>query len=197
MLRRGDLSVERNGVTRNNWVFSSNTQQDRAQAGAVDGVLTGTLAINRVTTTGDSGQVGRVIFAQIHANDDEPLRLYYRKLPENELGSIYFAHEDRHVDDDIYVNMVGSRDSDQSNPSDGVALDEVFSYEIVAEGNDLQVTLIRDGKSDIVREFDMSDSGYDDSGQYMYFKLGAYGQDNTGDGDDFSQVTYYEFDNQH
>ena len=54
-------------------------------------------------------------------------KLYYRKLPNNDKGSIYFAHE-IYNDDDTWYEMIGSRDNDASNPADGIALDEVFSY---------------------------------------------------------------------
>ena len=197
MLREGDGSFSTQGVGKNNWVFGSAPTSDLTAAGGVDGVLTGTLAVNHVTTTGDDNQVGRVIFAQIHANDDEPIRFYYRKLPNNTRGSIYFAHESRNEANDIYFEMLGSRSQSQSDPADGIALDESFSYEINTVGNILTVTLIRSGKADIVETVDMSGSGYDVGGQYMYFKAGAYIQDNTGDDDDYAQVTYYALNNEH
>lgn len=196
MLRRGDRSYSTQGVGKNNWVFSSAPQSDQTAAGGVDGTLTGTLAVNHVTTTGADNQVGRVIFAQIHANDDEPIRFYYRKLPNNTKGSIYFAHEPV-GEPDVYYEMVGSRSQSQSDPADGIALDEKFSYEINTLGNILTVKLIRTGKVDIVETVDMSGSGYDVGGQYMYFKAGAYIQDNTGLDDDFAQVTYYALHNEH
>ena len=197
MLREGDRSFSTQGVGKNNWVFGSAPASDQTAAGGVDGVLTGTLAVNHVTTTGADNQVGRVIFAQIHANDDEPIRFYYRKLPNNNKGSIYFAHESRNEANDIYFEMLGSRSQSQSNPADGIALDEKFSYEINTVGNLLTVTLMRSGKADIVETVDMSNSGYDVGGQYMYFKAGAYIQDNTGDDNDYAQVTYYELSNEH
>ena len=43
----------------------------------------------------------------------------------------------------------------------------------------------------------MSLSGYDQAGQYMYFKAGAYLQDSTGNPDDYAEVVYYALDNQH
>jgi len=122
MLRRGDTSMSTKGVGGNNWVFGSAPKADRDAAGAVDGILTGTLAVNHVTTTGIASQVGRVVIAQIHANDDEPIRLYYRKLPNNTKGSIYFAHESLATGKDTYYSMVGSRSDSQSDPVDGVAL---------------------------------------------------------------------------
>lgn len=196
MLRKGDTSIGTSGVNENNWVFGSAPSGDRSDAGGVDGTLTGTLAVNHVTTTGSSSQVGRVIVGQIHANNDEPLRLYYRKLPGNSKGSIYFAHEPNGGSDQYY-ELIGSRSDSASNPSDGVALNEVFSYEIKVTGNDLKVTIRRDGKSDVSQTVDMSDSGYDEGGQYMYFKAGVYNQNNTGDRDDYVEATFYSLEQTH
>ncbi|MDC1211409.1 polysaccharide lyase family 7 protein [Porticoccaceae bacterium] len=201
MLRRGDTSISTRSSdgtpTRNNWVFSSAPASAQVAAGAVDGQLKATLAVNAVTTSGSSGRVGRVIVGQIHAKDDEPIRLYYRKLPQNESGSIYAAHE-INGGDDIYYEMIGSKSNSLSDPADGIALNELWSYEILAQGNQLEVT-IRSG--DLYGEvlgtanIDMSASGYDIAQEFMYFKAGAYNQNNTSDGgiaDDYSQVTFYQ-----
>ena len=196
MLRKGNTQFKTKGVGKNNWVFSSAPAEDQAAAGAVDGKLTGTLSVNHVTTTGEPKQVGRVVFAQIHASDDEPIRFYYRKLPNNEKGSIYFAHEPAGKKD-IYFDLVGSRKSNAKDPQDGIALGEKFSYEINVTGNTMVVKLMRDGKETITETVDMSESGYDQSGQYMYFKAGAYMQDSTGEADDYAEVVYYDLENSH
>lgn len=196
MLRRGDTSFSTQGVGGNNWVFGSAPSSDRNDAGGVDGTLDATLAVNHVTTTGSSSQVGRVIVGQIHANDDEPVRLYYRKLPGNSKGSIYFAHEPNGGSDQYY-EMIGSRSSSASNPSDGIALNEKFSYRINVTGNTLTVTIMREGKSDLVETVNMNNSGYDQGGQYMYFKAGVYNQNNTGDDNDYVQATFYKVENKH
>lgn len=196
MLRRGDTRMKTQGVTGNNWVFGSAHGSVRRKAGAVDGSLEATLAVNRVSFTGDEKKVGRVIIGQIHATDDEPIRLYYRKLPDNEKGSIYFAHE-INGGDDIWVNLVGSRSHTLSNPEDGIALNEKFSYKISVEKDMLFVTLIREGKQNISKAFDMSESGYNKTSQYMYFKAGVYNQNNSGNPKDYVQATFYHLDNQH
>lgn len=121
MLRNGDTLIKTKGVTKNNWVFSSAPEEDLKAAGAVDGEMTATLAVNKVTTTGKKGHVGRLIIGQIHSNTDEPIRIYYRKLPNNELGSIYFAHETNHADD-TYFDIIGSKNSDIENPEDELPL---------------------------------------------------------------------------
>ncbi len=198
MLRRGDRSISTQGVNKNNWVFGSASAQGQNAAGGVDGDLKVTLAVNQVTTTGENYQIGRVVIGQIHANDDEPIRLYYRKLPNNELGSIYFAHESRvEGSDEAYVEMIGSRSNTASNPADGIALDEKFSYHISVNVNLLTVTISREGKSDVVANYDMSESLFDADGQYHYFKVGVYHLNNSSEPDEFAQATFYEIKNSH
>ncbi|CAD5260480.1 Alginate lyase [Alteromonas sp. 38] len=202
MLRRGDRSISTQGVNKNNWVFGSASDEGQQAAGGVDGDLRVTLAVNNVTTTGENYQIGRLVIGQIHANDDEPIRLYYRKLPGNELGSVYFAHESRVEDaegDNIetYVELIGSRSNSASNPSDGIALDEKFSYHINVNVNLLTVTISREGKPDIAAHYDMSESKYDEDGQYHYFKVGVYHLNNSSEPDEFAQATFYEIKNSH
>nr|WP_218418258.1 polysaccharide lyase family 7 protein [Alteromonas lipotrueae] len=196
MLRRGNSRFKTKGVTKNNWVFSSAHGSVKRKAGAVEGSLEATLAVNRVSTTGDEKKVGRVIIGQIHATDDEPIRLYYRKLPGNEKGSIYFAHE-INGGDDVWVNLVGGRSHTLKNPVEGIALNEKFSYKITVKNDILFVTLVREGKPNLTKSVDMSISGYNKNNQYMYFKAGVYNQNNSGAENDYVQATFYHLDNQH
>ncbi|MBD1389107.1 polysaccharide lyase family 7 protein [Neiella sp. HB171785] len=210
MLRAGDTSIRTQGVNQNNWVFSSAPSAAQIAAGGVDGVLKATLAVNHVTETVEAGsdyRVGRVVIGQIHADDDEPIRLYYRKLPGNDKGSIYFAHEpiDR---SDLWFELIGSKDSDAANPVDGIALNEKFSYEIHVVGNVLSVSILRDGKDTITQSISMNGSGYDAADQYMYFKAGVYIQDKLEKDfadyasddprlTDYAQVTFYALEASH
>jgi len=196
MLRRGNTRNKTTGVTGNNWVFSTSPAADQAAAGGIDGTMDATLAVNHVTSTGKGSQVGRVIIGQIHANHNEPVRIYYRKLPGNSKGSIYYAHEPV-VNKEIYVEMIGSKSNSASNPSDGIALDEKFSYQINVVGNTLKVTIMRPGKDDVVSVTDMTESGYDQGGKYMYFKAGVYNQNKSGDADDYAQATFYQLATSH
>ncbi|MBC3765804.1 polysaccharide lyase family 7 protein [Neptunicella marina] len=196
MLRRGNRHIKTQGITQNNWVFHSAHGTVRRDAGAVEGSLEATLAVDRVSTTGERKKVGRVIVGQIHATDDEPLRLYYRKLPENENGSLYFAHE-INGGEDKWVSLVGSRSDNLVDPPDGIKLGEKFSYKITVEQDVLYVTLIRPGKKNITQMVDMRESGYDKNDQYMYFKAGVYNQNNSGDQRDFVQATFYYLKNSH
>ena len=196
MLRRGDTNIKVQGVNKNNWVFSSAPNNDLDAAGGVDGELIAELAVNHVTETGDKSQVGRVIIGQIHANNDEPIRVYYRKLPQNNKGSIYLAHEIE-GGDDIYHELIGTRSQSATNPENGIELNERFGYRISVVGRLLTLTVTRPGQADITKTVDMTNSGYDQGGQYMYFKAGVYNQNNTGNVKDYVQATFYKIENSH
>lgn len=198
MLRGTDTSISTQGVNKNNWVFGTAPQADKNAAAAYDGEMNATLAVNHVTTSGSSSHIGRVIIGQIHANNDEPIRIYYRKLRNNNLGSIYFAHEPTDGNgSEQWHEMIGSRSNSASNPSDGIALDEVFSYRINVVGDLLTVTIIRDGKQDVVKTVNMVNSGFNVGGQYMYFKAGVYHVNNSGNSSDFAQATFYALEKSH
>jgi hypothetical protein len=80
---------------------------------------------------------------------------------------------------------------------DGIALNERFSYHISVNVNLLTVTISREGKADIVAHYDMSESPYDQDGQYHYFKVGVYNVNNSSQPDEFVQATFYEIKNSH
>lgn len=198
MLRGTNTNIPTQGVNKNNWVFGTAPEADKTAAAGYDGEMKATVAVNYVTTTGGSTQLGRVIIGQIHANDDEPIRLYYRKLKDNELGSIYFAHEPADgYGVEQWHEMIGSRSSNATNPADGIALNEKFDYTIKVVGDSLTVTISREGKVDVVKTISMVNSGYNLGGQYMYFKAGVYNQNNTGNDDDYVQTTFYDLKKSH
>ena len=206
MLRRGNTSISThtnsapapftNTPNGNNWAFSSAPQSAQDSAGGVDGTLKVTMAVNKVTTTGETYQQGRLIIGQIHARGDEPIRLYYRKLPGNTHGTIYAAHEPV-GEDDIYYNIIGGRSSSEPNPPNGIMLDQIFSYEIDVNGNIMDVEIVKDGAVIGSTQIDMTDSGYDVADDYHYFKAGLYHVNNSADLGDDAQVTIYEIENTH
>lgn len=211
MLRKGDYSiqtrVEGGYPNKNNWVFSSAPLSAQAASAGVDGKLTATLSVNQVTRQGSDNQVGRVVIGQIHAKNDEPIRLYYRKLPQNKFGSIYYAH-DPEVGKESWVEVIGGRGNRIQNPDDGIALDEIFSYEIEVTGEPegdkiipmLHLKIIRDDGSEVVAEpFNMRDSGFSVEDEFMFFKAGAYTGNNTSPEPetDFDRVIFYKLDYSH
>ncbi|GAK94213.1 alginate lyase precursor [Nonlabens ulvanivorans] len=207
MLRGNNSRINTKGITGNNWVFSSSTIENQEKAGAIDGVLKATLKVNRVTETSSSNeQVGRIIIGQIHASDDEPIRLYYHKQPDHRKGAIYFAHEPRYSQE-LYINMIGNYVDEKgsavgkyngaSSPSNGIALNEEFSYKIEAKGNSLKVDLYDDeGKNIASKEVDMTRSGF--ANDWLYFKAGVYSGNKTVlSSSDFEQVTFYNLEVEH
>ena len=198
MLRGNNTSISTQGVNKNNWVFGTAPESDKIAAAGYDGDMSATLAINHVTTTGSSSHIGRLVIGQIHANSDEPIRLYYRKLKDNALGSIYFAHEPTDGNgSEQWYEMIGTRSNSAANPTDGIALNEKFSYNIKVVGDDLTVTISREGKDDVVKTVDMVNSGFNVGGQYMYFKAGIYHLNNSGNADDYAQATFYALEKSH
>ena len=211
MLRRGDYAIqtriEGGYPNKNNWVFSSAPLSAQAASAGVDGTLRATLSVNQVTRQGKAYQVGRVVIGQIHAKNDEPIRLYYRKLPQNKYGSIYFAH-DPETGKEVWVDVIGGRGDRIANPEDGIALDEIFSYEIKVTGRPegdriipmLHLKIIRDDGTEVSAEpFDMRDSGFSVEDEFMFFKAGAYTGNNTSPAPetDFDRVIFYALDYTH
>lgn len=207
MLRRGNTGVSTRGVNQNNWLLGY--QPDvTSHTGGRNGRLSSTLSIERVTETGEDYQIGRVIIGQIHAEDDEPIRLYYRKLPNHERGYLYFAHELR-GGEDLYWMVLGGTGEELSSaptledsPADGIALNEVFSYEIIQDGSRIDVVVHNGSLSAPIIahtsiDMELLGSGYDIQDEWMYFKAGAYSQNNSGDPDEFDQVRFYVLNAEH
>jgi len=199
MLRKGDTKIKTTGESKNNWQmgYASTNSKLKAKGGR----LHATLRVNRVTTSGDKSHIGRTIVGQIHASKNEPIRLYYRKLKNNDRGSIYWAHEKRNGDE-RYYELIGSRSSSQKNPSNGIKLNELWSYEINQSGSNIEVVIRRGDRNGSVikrNSIDMRslNSGYDRKSEWMYFKAGLYTQNNSGSSNDHDIATFYRLSNTH
>ena len=155
----------------------------------IGGRMKARLKVDRVSTTGDSDKVGRVIIGQIHGPDTEPMRLYYRKKPSEARGRIYLASETMSGSTSYSSDIVGNKNGG------GIALGELFTYEITLEGTRLQVD-IRRNRGEIVDTYiKYIDSAY--QGENLYFKAGVYNQNNTGSSTDYAQATFYSLAHTH
>ncbi|MDT0594661.1 polysaccharide lyase family 7 protein [Glaciecola petra] len=214
MLRRGNTSISTQGVNQNNWILGYQPNPGRPVGGR-GGSLKATLRIDKVTLDGSQSHTGRLIVGQIHAGSDEPIRLYYKKFPNNERGYIYFAHE-LNGGEDIWKMVLGPTHSNTDNQpiftaniDQGIALEEIFSYEIEQQGARIDVFIRRgDLNGPIIAhqfiDMEAENSGYDQTSVWNYFKAGAYSQNNTGDsgdangvGSDYDQVRFYYLSNTH
>ncbi len=201
MLRRGNKRIrsksEGQTTTKNNWVLSTAPKFVQDRAGGVDGGLTATLAINKVTTTGKKNNVGKVTIAQIGAHKKSPLRLFYRKLPHHKKGSFYVSHETLHDDQIKYYDIVGSHKDDATEPANGIALDEKFSFEIIASGHAATVVIKKENERIGDTQVYLTKGGYNSRESYLYFRLGINNRNRTAGENEFVQATYYAFDNTH
>ena len=76
-------------------------------------------------------------------------------------------------------------------------LGEIFSYEITARGNFIDVVISQDGQTIGEVTIDQTESGYEIAAEYYYFKAGNYHVNNTADEDEFAEVTIYQLENAH
>ncbi|MGG1554077.1 polysaccharide lyase family 7 protein [Paenibacillus ferrarius] len=178
----------------NNWVTSTSSTSTKSQAGGVDGTMKATLSVDRVSVSGDTSKLGRVVVGQIHGPDTEPIRLYYHKRPSDSKGAIYFGTDDL-SNNNTYVNVIGGPNS--LNPSNGIALGQRWSYEISVIGLQMTVKVTPEGGSTSTVTYTLP-SGYNN--KYLYFKAGVYNQNNTdttSDQSDHVKATFYSLTHVH
>ena len=143
------------GVTSPN---SSNTRTElhekREWVPEEGGKLTGNCKVMHVSTTGDARVAASfsTVVGQIHSgegHENEPFKLYYKKFPGHEKGSVFWNYEINTAGEDnagrwdfstaIWghdMSVVGTaKDVYPPEPEDGIKLGEEFSYEVnVYEG---------------------------------------------------------------
>ena len=156
---------------------------------AMGGRMKARLKVDRVSTSGDSGKVGRVIIGQIHGADTEPVRLYFSKKPAEAKGRIYIASETTTGSTSYSTDIVSNKNGG------GIALGELFTYEIRLEGTRLQVDILRNRGATVDTYIKSIDPAY--AGENLYFKAGVYNQNNTGTTSDYVQATFYSLTHAH
>lgn len=157
-----------------------------------------------------------VVVGQIHADKDqdvinegkgfgwgnEPIKIYYKKWPNHETGSVFWTYErnlPRNDTDrtDIAYPVWGNTWENANDPgSEGIALGQWFNYNVNVHKNTMYLTFrTADPAKTVTYQVDLSGNvdpygnvdskdnprGY--SGDAMYFKAGAYNQCSTLDKD--------------
>jgi hypothetical protein len=153
------------------------------------GKLKARLKVDRVSTTGESGKVGRVIIGQIHGPDTEPVRIYFHKKPGEAKGRIYLGMETYSGSNTFSTDIV------KNTNGDGIALGELFTYVISLQGTYMKIDIIRNSGAVTNSYIKYIDSAY--LGKNMYFKAGVYNQNNTGTTSDYAQATFYSLTHTH
>ena len=156
---------------------------------AIGGRMKARLKVDRVSTTGESGKVGRVIIGQIHGESTEPARLYFHKKPGEAKGRIYLASETTGGSTSWSTDIVPNTNGN------GIALGELFTYQITLKDTRLQIDILRNKGTVVDTYIKYIDSNY--RGENLYFKAGVYNQNNTGTTSDYAQATFYSLTHTH
>ena len=212
--RGSNVSIP-SGDYRNNWALAAHKDADKFSA--VGGRLDTTLHVDHVSLNAghpNKGPAYSVVIGQIHAyqfdNQDggfgwghEPLKISYKKWPNHDMGSVYWAYE-RNIefDDpnriDIVYPVWGNHWSDSSDPGEkGIALGEKFSYTVNVYKNTMYLTFVSERLGTVKHQINLADNvdangkvdkldnpeGY--AREVLYFKAGSYNQCSTKDAPTF------------
>jgi len=128
--------------------------------------LNATLKVMNVANTGDAGVAATysVVIGQIHSADgheNEPLKIFYKKFPDHNKGSVFWNYEINTAGDDNsgrwdysypvwgYDFSVVGTDANTyifpPEPKEGIALGEEFSYEVEIKGGMMYLTFTSEG----------------------------------------------------
>ncbi len=180
--------------------------------------LSATLKVNHVAKRAGHPEkypAYSMVVGQIHADKNkeqmaegrgfgygnEPLKIYFKKWPEHDKGSVFWNYERNLEKDDpdrtdISYVVWGKGWDDSADPGDsGIELGEEFSYEVTVQGNVMSLRFESPGHE--TREFsvnladnvdplgnvDEKDNPMGYAEDFMYFKAGAYNQCSTKDAD--------------
>ncbi|MFD2588698.1 polysaccharide lyase family 7 protein [Croceitalea marina] len=148
---------------------SNNTRTELAQLKkwypkTANDKLSATLKVMNVSATGDArvASTHSVVVGQIHSADgheNEPLKIFYKKFPGHEKGSVFWHYEINTKGGDNsgrwdYSSAVWGHDfsvvgaeanSYPDEPEDGIALGEEFSYQIEVTDGMMNLTFASEG----------------------------------------------------
>jgi poly(beta-D-mannuronate) lyase len=189
--------------------FSLKSNKRANKFAQIGGNLQATVRVNHVAKRAkyiEKPTAFSVVVGQIHATKNkmlraegygygnEPLKIYYKKLPNHEYGSVFWNYE-RNLEKgnpdriDISYPVWGKPWLDMTSPGEqGIALDEAFSYEVNVYENTMYLTFrtARHGKVnyeinlannvDAYGKVDELDHPKGYVGDATYFKAGAYNQ---------------------
>lgn len=153
------------GVTSKN---SSNTRTElhekREWIPEDGGRLTGTCKVMHVSVSGDARVAASysTVVGQIHSgegHENEPFKVFYKKFPGHEKGSVFWNYEINTAGDDNSgrwdyssavwghdMSVVGSSKEDYpEEPKDGIKLGEEFSYEVNVHKGIMYLTFTSEG----------------------------------------------------
>ncbi len=206
---------------------SNNTRTELAQLKkwkpTTEAKMNATLKVMNVSTTGDPRVAATysVVVGQIHSADgheNEPLKIFYKKFPGHTKGSVFWNYEINTEGDDnskrwdysqpiwgYDFSVVGTdQDNYPTEPEDGIALGEEFSYEVEINDGIMHLSFTSEGHEKKTFTKNLISSEYTErsnipeqvkklfvpigqdgieqktayANQGLFFKLGTYNQTN-------------------
>lgn len=205
-MHRGKNTKIKTHDGRNNFAIKARENSDKF--GSVGGMMAAILKVDHValnTKRPADKSAFSVVIGQIHAvkykntesgfgYGNEPLKIFYKKWPGHETGSVFWTYERNLARDnvnrkDISYNVWGEPwDSDKDPKTAGIALGEDFSYTVNVHENTMYLTFESPAKPAVnyqinlvnnhnaYGEPDPLDNRYGYGGDSLYFKAGVYNQ---------------------
>ena len=208
MLRGSNTRPKTHSAANN---FAVEARADSDKFGSIGGRMDATLQVNHVALNAghpDKKAAYSAVIGQIHAIKyestksgfgfgNEPLKIYYKKFPGHDTGSVFWTYERNLAKDnddrtDIAYPVWGNTWENQSDPgAAGVPLNEDFSYTVNVHKNTMHLTFTAPGRPtvnysinlannvDAYGKVDPLDNKYSYGGDHLYFKAGIYNQCST------------------
>lgn len=191
--------------------FALSALKESKKFGSVGGRLDATLHVDHVATRAgdpDTKAAYSAVVGQIHAvkyentksgfgYGNEPIKIYYKKFPGHEKGSVFWNYErnlakkDPNRKDISYPVWGNTWENKNAPGAKGIALGEEFSYTINVHENTMYLTFSSPKhptvtyKRSLVHNVDAYgkadplDNKYSYGGDSLYFKAGIYNQCST------------------
>jgi poly(beta-D-mannuronate) lyase len=205
MLRGTNKKIKTHAAGNN---FAVEARKDSNKFGSVGGKMQATLHVDHVSSNAGNPEkkaAYSAVVGQIHAvkyedtksgfgYGNEPLKIFYKKWPEHETGSVFWTYERNLPKNDpkrtdIDYGVWGNTWDDPGDPGErGIALGEAFSYTVNVHKNIMYLTF-ENAKQGAVRyqinlannvdangKVDPDDNLYSYGGDSLYFKAGIYNQ---------------------
>lgn len=208
---RGKSSRIKTHDPKNNFTIASNPIAKKFKR--IGGKMEATLKVNHVSLNAkypEKAPAYSVVVGQIHATKwkkpikgfgwgNEPLKIYFKKRPNHEKGSVFWTYERNlaKYDEnriDVAYPVFGNTWLDPNEPGEeGIALGEEFSYVVNVYEDIMYLTFEAEGHEtvkyrinlanavDAYGDLDKYDHPYGYTLDYNYFKAGAYNQCSTKD----------------
>ena len=210
MLRGSNTNIKTHDP-KNNFVIAA--RRDAEGFGRIGGRMDATLRVDHVARRAgnpDKAPAYSVVVGQIHAVKEkeqkgnfgygnEPLKIYYKKFPGHDTGSVFWNYERNLAKDnpdrrDIAYPVWGNTWENPTDPgAQGLPLGEDFSYTVNVYENTMYLrfenprlgvkifSLNLANNIDAYGNPDTKDNRYGYGGDQNYFKAGAYNQCSTKD----------------